>query len=188
MFKDYSNYDFLLKSLKNNDLEAIKYLYNHQRDRLFILANSILEDHEASKDLVQEVFLEFLQTRQFDKIESALKTYLFRLVRNRAINLARDRSIRLRQQKRFITEKQFQIEATETELIEYNLDKEEIRKEIENAIGNLPPMAEKVFRLHYLQQLSHIEIANKLSISRFTVSNHMDRALKGLRAMLKSSS
>lgn len=188
MPKDYSDYTLLLESLKNNDLEAFEYLYTTSRNRLYALANSIIDDEEISKDLVQELFIDFLENRQFEKVHTALKTYLYNTVRNKALKVVRERAVRLRQNNRLILEIHSQVPTEKTEELEYNMDKEEIRNEIETAIGNLPPMAEKVFRMHYLQHITHAEIAEKLGITKSTVSSHMDRALKGLRSSLKKNS
>jgi RNA polymerase sigma-70 factor (ECF subfamily) len=69
----------------------------------------------------------------------------------------------------------------------YPLENEELGQIISRAIDRLPKMAGKVFRMQYIDKLTHVEIAEKLGISKYTVSSHMDRALKELRSNLKKN-
>jgi RNA polymerase sigma-70 factor (ECF subfamily) len=176
MLDHYTDNVLLLKSLSNRDLKAFEYLYHDTRNRLYVLAFSILQDEEAARDLVQDLFIDLWYFRLFETITVSLHAYLFQSVRNRAFNY-RDK---VRTQEKL---KQAYIPpASETY---YPLENEELGKIIGEAIGRLPRMAGEVFRMQYIDKLTHAEIAAKLGISKFTVSNHMDRALKKLRAELK---
>lgn len=176
MSDHYTNNTLLLKSLANRDLKAFEYLYHDTRNRLYVLAFSILQDEEAARDLVQDLFIDLWYFRIFETITISLHAYLFQSVRNRAFNYKEKARTQDKLKQGYIPP------APETF---YPLENEELGKIIEEAIGRLPRMAGQVFRLQYIDKLTHVEIAQKLGISKFTVSNHMDRALKKLRAELK---
>lgn len=173
------DYNYLLERLKALDPGAFETLYQHTRERLFAYALYIIQDEIAAQDLVQDLFIELWERRLFANIETALIAYLTRAVRNRSYEYL----------KKEITKKKLktQFEAIESDrfLETSRLENEELGKEISAAIAKLPPMPAKVFQLHYIEKLSHAEIAERLNISRSTISNHMDRALKLLRAELK---
>jgi RNA polymerase sigma-70 factor (ECF subfamily) len=54
-----------------------------------------------------------------------------------------------------------------------------------NAIEQLPPQCQMVFKLSRFENLTYAEIAMQMQISVKTVENHMIKALKVLREKLK---
>ncbi len=175
---NYSDNKTLLQSLGKNDLKAFEYLYQQSRNRLFVLALSILHDEEASRDLVQDFFIDLWYFRVFENITVSLNAYLFQSVRNRAYNSLSKLQTQEKLKQRY--------QPTEQET-SYPLENEELGQVINRAIDQLPKMAGQVFRMQYIERLTHVEIAQKLGISKHTVSNHMNRALKGLRSTLKKN-
>lgn len=175
MSKDYSDTATLLQSLTENDFQAFAYLYNQSRKRLFIIAYLILQDTEASKDVVQDFFADFHQRREFENIVS-LHSYMARSVRNRALN----------QKKR---EKIFSIIKADLsmkpEVLAPAYENKELKQELDSTISQLPPMAARVFLMHYVEHMNYNEISDELGISKSTVSSHMTRALKELRTVLQ---
>lgn len=168
----------MLKGLVRRDLKAFEYLYRQSRNRLYVLALSIVQDEEAARDLVQDLFIELWYFRLFEAITVSLNAYLFQSLRNRAYNY-RDK-VRTREK----LKQSYIPQASETH---YPLENEELGTILDRAIDRLPQMAGKVFRMHYIDKFTHVEIAEKLGISKYTVSSHIDRALKGLRADLKKN-
>ncbi|WP_119078876.1 RNA polymerase sigma-70 factor [Chitinophaga alhagiae] len=181
MQEDFTDIDALLSRLKMHDLEAFTRLYKQARERLYILASSIIQDSAAAQDLVQELFMEFWERRIYLDVESSLKAYLIRAVRNKAYNYLEKQGT-----KRRLSREYERIERYEASPLE-KLELAALGQDIERAISKLPPMAAKVFRLHYIEKMSHVAIAQQLQISKFTVSGHIDRALKQLREDLKTA-
>ena len=178
MLDNYSDNAILLKALSRSDLKAFEYLYQHSRNRLYVLALSILRDEDAARDLIQDLFIDLWYFRIFETVTISLNAYLFQSVRNRAYNY-KDK-IRTRDK----LKQKYVLQEAETY---YPLENEELGKIIQGAIDRLPKMAGRVFRMQYIDKLTHVEIAEKLGISKYTVSGHMDRALKKLRAELKKN-
>jgi len=176
MSDHYTDNALLLKSLSNRDLKAFEYLYHHTRNRLYVLALSIVQDEEAARDLVQDLFIDLWYFRLFETITVSLNAYLFQSVRNRAYNYKEKARTQDKLKQAYIPQ------AAETH---FPLENEELGMIIQAAIDQLPRMAGQVFRMQYIDKLTHVEIAARLGISKFTVSSHMDRALKKLRAELK---
>lgn len=178
---DFTDFDTLLARLKLHDPDAFDLLYRHSRERLYILANAIVKDEWAAQDLVQEFFIEFWQRRIYLEIKISLKAYLVRTIRNRAYNYLDKKTT---QQKLML---RWQQGAPGAYSAADKLENEALGKDLDDAISRLPPMAAKVFQLHYIEKLSHAHIAEQLRISKSTVSGHMDRALRQLREDLKKT-
>ena len=69
----------------------------------------------------------------------------------------------------------------------YYFENEELKSQIDTAMNKLSPMPYKTFRMHYIEELSHEQIAEILRISKQTVGNHIHKALKDLRSQLKKA-
>jgi RNA polymerase sigma-70 factor (ECF subfamily) len=174
---DFSDQTVLLASLQTGEFQAFDYLYNTSRNRLFVLAYCIIKEEEAARDLVQDFFIDFWQKKLYLNIQGGLSGYLTSSIRNRAINFVqKEATHRQRISQLPIPDGFFEMKMIENK---------ELRADLETALEKLPQAAGQVFRLHYIEQLSHAEIAAKLGISKSSVSSHIDRALKSLRKNLK---
>lgn len=180
MQEEQPDYTQLLARLKAHDPAAFDQLYTHARNRLYVLAYTMVQDSEVARDLVQELFADLWEKQLYRQIHESLIAYLLQAVRNRSLHYLR------KQQNR---QRLLQLLPRGAEsIMPVPLENAELNKTIQAAIDELPPMAAKVFRLHYIEHLSHAEIALQLGISKSTVSSHMDRALKSLRSTLKNKS
>ena len=177
--KDFSDYDTLIISLRERDIEAFNHLYISLRKRLFVLALYIVEHEENAKDIVQDLFVDFWENRIYEKINVSIEHYLYRAVKNKAITLKKKQT--------YIASAKRELPYSVFENGYGALDNNELSKELDAAIHQLPPMSSKVFQLHYINHLSYKEISLKLGISHSTISTHMDRALKKLRSYLQKS-
>lgn len=180
MYNDQINYRDLLERLQAFDLDAFEALYLHARERLFVYAFSILRDECAAQDVVQESFVDLWENQHFLRIHTDLAGYLTRMVRNRSLNYMKKEQNQARLQLEHF--------GADAAVAPDKIAARELGQEIEAAIGKLPPMPAKVFRLHYMERFSYAEIAEQLRISPHTVSNHMVKALKELRKNLKKIS
>ena len=57
---------------------------------------------------------------------------------------------------------------------------------LQRAVATLPPRSREVFELHKFEQLSYLEIADRLGIARNTVMVHMTRALAHCRDAMRA--
>lgn len=177
MSLQYTDDKVLLDALRRNDLKAFAWLYNTSRNRLYVLALSVLNNEEASKDLIQDFFVDFWYHKIFANITTSVSAYLFQAVKNRSLTYIKKASVQQKLKNSFVIP-----ELTDTR---YPLENEELGNEINNAINGLPPMVGKVFKMQYVDNLAHRQIAEILGISKHTVNNHIVRALKELRVKLE---
>ena len=67
------------------------------------------------------------------------------------------------------------------------IEDRELRKEIHDAINELPDKCKEVFKLSYLHDMKNKEIADVLGVSLRTVEAHMYKALKFLAKSSRTS-
>lgn len=172
--------DFLLfERIKANDGKVFEYVYYKYSELLYLYAIGLTADHAASEDLVNDSFMDLWEKRHNIDIKISLKAYLLIIVRNKALNYLK----RKKHEKPFGIDKdyQFLIEEDVNLQLEKFLQIEEIEIRLHNAIGQLSPQCQQIFRMSKFNQLSYKEIADQLNISVFTVKTQIARALKSLR-------
>lgn len=179
MYKGYSDVE-LVALLKQHDRGAFEEIYLRHWSSMYLAAYNILEDHDASMDIVQDLFIWIWQKR-VELTIITLKSYLHSAVKHKVANVLRNLKVR----KSFIesqgiTEPSFNNVSSELEVRELRLILSEFMKD-------LPERCREVFDLSRNQHLSNKEIANKLGISEKAVEKQMTIALKRLRISLMRS-
>jgi len=166
----------LIAALKEGEEQAFGEIYERYWKELYRKANHILQDPDASVDVLQDVFLSLWQRRaQVDIL--ALKPYLHQALRFSVLKAIR----------KLKTDRQFYERLMEvtTEIIAENplLFKEQ-QQLIQNLIDNLPEDCKQAFLLSREQEMTYKQIANLLNISEKTVEKRISKSLKMIRASL----
>lgn len=174
------DYTALLKRLQAGDRKAFDLLYGDTRVTLYVVALDILEEETAAQDLVQDFFIDFWQQERCHQIESSLKGYLLRAVRNRALKHLKKQQTRLRHQSAMPAPEYLTLPAQ-------HLEQEQLGAAIAAALEKVPKGAAQIFSLHYMEGISHAAIAVQLGISTHTVRNQIAKALRILRKELKNN-
>ncbi len=172
--------EFLIRQLKNGEESAYEMLFKEYYKVLVIFANKYLYDIEASKELVQELFVHIYEKRNKIEINSSLKSYLFRSVHNRSLNHLNTQKI-----KNKYAEHVSRTSTSNENSIENEMNKTELEHAIYRAIGELPPKCQDIFKLNRFEGLTNSEIADKLQLSKRTVETQISKALKILRVKLE---
>lgn len=161
------------------DIASFEHLFKSNYGKLCAYANLFLNDAAAAEDIVQEVFFKLWKNREEVEIQTTLKSYLFRAVRNGCMNLIEH--IRVRDSYKIVNEED--IKDVESRYIDEAIVTE-LEQRIRETIGQLPTERRKIFIMSRFDGLKYREIADQLGISVKTVENQMYQALKYLRENL----
>lgn len=169
----------LASLLKLGDETAYTEIFNRYKYILHNHAVNKLRDREEARDIIQEVFTYLWHKRDTIVFKSSLSAYLFGAVKHAILNRVAHMQV---EEKYYDSIKAFSIrgEVFTDHLVREN----QLKKLIELEIQQLPPKMRLVFELSRNQNLSHKEIADKLSISEQTVSKQVTNALKILKNKL----
>jgi RNA polymerase sigma-70 factor (ECF subfamily) len=172
----------LYQKLRSGDEMAFEVLFRRYYSSLCFFARQFLNDVELAEETVQEMFVKIWEKRDQLHIESSVKHYFFRSVRNQCLNHIQHQKIRQQYAQNVMENSQEDINP-EKYFMEVGL-----RKKIEDCIDALPAKRQEIFRLSREQGLKYKEIAETLNISVKTVEAQMGLALKFLRDELKEYS
>jgi RNA polymerase sigma-70 factor (ECF subfamily) len=158
----------------------------HQR-MVFGLALHLLGDRDEALDLSQEVFLRVFRTISSFRGQSALRTWIYRIVINQARNRQRWWRRRHRSDQVSLDEhlQQFgELESTGDVLPDRLLASKETAARIWQALDRLPFDQRTALILREIDGLRYEEIAFSLGVAVGTVKSRLTRARQALRADL----
>lgn len=173
----------LLVQLQKGDIGAFRAVFERFYTRLCVFADRYVNDREASKDIVNEVFIKFWKaSKQFHHIDHVLAS-LYLATKHTALNhqLAVTRSMK----RDFVYQAEFGDEDT---FYLAEITRIEMFNELNEAISNLPEKAGRIIRETYLEGKSNQEVAAEMGISLQTLRNQKSRALAILRSRLDKDS
>lgn len=176
-----TNYDKALVEQNSSETSVVshKLLFEKYYVRLCDFARRILGDENLAEDVVQDVFVAFMERSEFTSIESvAIRNYLYQSVKNTCLNKLRKGKVI----EQFESNHNFSLIDEEHALAA--MIHSEIIGEIHYALKKLPEGCRLIIRLGYFEGLNNPQIANKLNISVNTVKSQKQRALFLLRKEL----
>ena len=163
-----------------SDYAAFEQLFHRHYSNLCRYAYTYLKAHDASEEVVSDVFLKIWKNRDTLHIQSSISAYLGRATRNLAIDHLRYSNRQRRKTYDLVGDFQAN-DASPSDLIIGN----ETNRLIEAAIEALTPQAKLIFRMSRDNNMTQADIAQKLNLSIKTIEAHIGRALKSLRASLR---
>ena len=159
--------------------QEFEVLFRSNYNPLCSYANQFLKDLDAAEEVVQEVMFKLWTNRNTIVIETSVKSYLFRAVRNGCLNVIKH--LNIREEYKTIKESE---SPPSWNSFEDHMIVSELQMKIRAAIDHLPVERKKVFIMSRYDGLTYQQIATKLNISVKTVENQMGAALKTLRLEL----
>lgn len=169
----------LFDKIETGDEKAFEALFRHYYPHLCLYATQVLKNATAAEEIVQELFVRLWEKRRETKIETSLKNYLFRAVKNQCLNYIKHNQIKKEYSQKVLAEN----EAISTE---YDFESQiELFRRIEDTISELPEKRQEIFRLSRQEGLKYREIAEKMNISIKTVETQIGLAMKTLREKLR---
>jgi RNA polymerase sigma-70 factor, ECF subfamily len=140
---------------------------------------TIIREREVIEEIVQGLFVYIWENRKTFSPKGNIKSYLFKAVRNRAINHIRNTNSRLN-----LTDEIKILYSADSNDIEEQYDSIELNRLISNSVTLLPEKCREIFTLIKFNGLSYKETAEILNLSVKTIETQMGRALKKLKESL----
>jgi RNA polymerase sigma-70 factor (ECF subfamily) len=181
----------LIQRCAARDEDACAELVTEHQRMVYQLSLNLLGDHNEALDLSQEVFLRVFRTIHSFRGQSALRTWIYRIVVNQARNRQRWWRRRHRGQQVSLDQhlKDFGDfpEQTDSASPDKMLGRKELAGRIRAALENLPFDQRTAIVLREVDGLSYDEIGFSLGIAVGTVKSRLARAREALRAQLRDA-
>lgn len=171
------NLEALIKSCQKQNSKAQEELYNLYKNTLFVLCLKYCQNEAEAEDNLHNAFIEIFTNIKQYKGNGSFEGWMKRITINKAID-----SYKKSYQLIPISDKTF----PDTEIEEYDLDEHSLEY-ILSLVQALPNQYRLVFCLYELDDYSHAEIAEMLSISIGTSKSNLHRAKMILKEQIKSN-
>lgn len=156
--------------MKNTDLsEAVEQEILNSYEKLYRLAFSYVKNEQDAMDVVQDSVYKAMKYAGQVKQKEYIKTWLWRIVMNTAVDAARRRS-------RFVSDDQ---------VLEQGREDHYEDTDVLSALDELEERERKVVVLKYFEEWTIKEIADCLQVNQNTVKSILYRALKKLKAKVE---
>ncbi len=181
------NEQTLVRLAKEGDREALRILFDQNRDKIFALAYHYTKNPQDAEDILQETFIKaFCFLPKFNFQDGArFSPWLYRIGINCSIDhLRRSKAIK---NKQAILDN-LEIISSEDSNSDPALiqQKSELREKINQTLKTLSDQQRMVFVLKHYQQLTIREIAEHLDITEGGVKKQLFRAVHSMKDSLKS--
>jgi RNA polymerase sigma-70 factor (family 1) len=173
---------FDLIRYKQDEL-AFNALYRTLTIKLSRFAYAYVEDTEACKEIVNDVFIRLWLNRSNLAHIRNVQVYLYISVKNASLNNLKSTSSRRLRELNASGSLYFQLNADPSEL----LISKELHAEIIKAVNSLPPRCKLIFKMVKEDGLSSKEVAGILGLSNKTVFAQLAIALKRIESVINSS-
>lgn len=161
----------LLALIRKDDYVAFETLYNRHWYGIFQVAYQKVRDEACAEELVQETFLNLYVKRHTLQITTSLKAYLYRVLKNKAVDEIRKR----------LHQQSYEASLGKAPLVSGDvhdlLEVKELKQQMASFADSLPDKCRAVFLLKQAE-LPNKVIAEKLAISEKTVEGHVSHARK----------
>lgn len=167
--------------VRKGDRVAFRLIFEKYYESLTRFAFRYVHTNADAEGAVQDVFLWVWEKRENWLVEGSLKTYLYRAVKHRCLDLIRKNMMKEKYVSGQLEDQQTSPQYDESQT---DFDSEKFEQLVKKAIESLPDRAKMVYKLSRSDGLTYNEIAKVLEISPKTVESQMSRALNTLRAEL----
>ncbi len=168
----------LINKLKNGEAFAFTYLVDKFHQKLYVYADSLINDSIISEDIVQNVFIKVWERRSHLKEEFSIQSYLYKLVYNEFIDHYRKHKHVIPLEKKHIDTLLFITSDDNSSYIE------QLNEMVKVEIQQLPSKCKNIFLLSKKNGLTNNEISELLGISIKTVEYHITKSFYIIRKNL----
>lgn len=174
--KDSSDAELVVQA-KLGDRKAFAELVRRYQGAAYAVARACTGRHEDAEDAVQDAFVVALEKLDECRCPGKFAGWLLAIARNTARNAVRREKLRAAEPIPLDAPSTSRGPAAEAELAA-------LRRDLEEALAELPEIQREIVLLHDLQGWKHGEISERLDIPSGTVRSHLHFARKALREKL----
>ncbi|MDR1527007.1 MAG: RNA polymerase sigma-70 factor [Dysgonamonadaceae bacterium] len=165
-----------IEKLAAGDPDAFRHLFMRYYPKVKFFILQLVKSESVAEDLSQDVFERIWINREYLTNLKSLNAYVYRISKNLSINHLEHKSI--------TQEYSLAYKPLPEYSVEDEMDAKELELIIQLAIEEMPGQRRAIFKMSRMKNLKNNEIAKMLNISKKTVENHLNLALRQIRAAI----
>jgi RNA polymerase sigma-70 factor (ECF subfamily) len=181
-YQDHTDTE-LVALLINSDQKAFETIYRKYVRELYAYVRKRIPVKEDCEEIIHIVFESLWKRRENLGHVTALKPYLYHMVRFQAIHHFRDEAVRRKHEEYFTLFEMVYDSSSEDE----RKDPLVIRALINAALDQLPERCQQAVKMRLTENLSNDDIARRMNIKKTTVENYMVTAFSHFRSVYRKT-
>ena len=184
MVNDKSNIDreLLWKSFLDGDSSSLEKIYRLYFDELFHYGNKWLNNPTFTEDIIQDLFVKLIRTRENLSETTSIKFYLFRSFRTLALD-------KMKTEKKNLTidepgDEMFAVQITPEHKLINKEEYELIKEKLSLALSALTPRQREALFLRYSEGFSYAEVSEMMELTTKATYKLMARAIDALKEQI----
>ena len=171
------------EAIKASDTEAYEVLFKSEYENVKNFIRHYLHDEPESEDLAQDVFATLWTGRDRIDPERNIRSFLFTIARNKALNHLSSLRTRLTDplEKASVS---LSIESLGSEAIISRIDALDMKRIIDMVYEKMPELTRRIFVMNRDENMTYEEIAESTGLTVKKVEYNMVKALKQFRNKL----
>lgn len=173
--------EIIVQLIQKGDIEMFGILIDRYEKRLAGYLKRFLKERTDITDIVQDIFIKaYTNIQSFDTTQQ-FSSWIYRIAHNEAVNFIK--------KKRPLSFSFFDPDYLinyfrDKNDFEENIERIETKKEIEQALDDIPPHHKEILLLFFYEELSYKEISDVLKIPISSVGVKINRAKKVVKDIL----
>jgi len=169
-------------NFREGSKEALEIIYEENYSSLFYYGLKFTQNRDTIKDVIQELFIELINSGSKLSSTDNIRFYLLKAMRNKLMRHLQDTRFSNRV---VLDEPEFRLsESIESQMIQKEVE-EEKRAKVLNSINKLSQKQQEIVYLRFYNNLPYHEIADLFEVKIQTVRNLMNRAMNSIREDLE---
>jgi len=170
-----------IEALKAGDHQIFEKIFLSYFKNVKVFVQSLIKSEHEAEEITQELFSKLWINRESIDTGKNFHSFIFISAKNAALNFLKWRDIR----DSFYNDQMLGEE--ETNSVENDYYAKEAALLIELVVSKMPEQRQKVYTLSRNGGVSNEEIAKMLNITKKTVENHLNLALKEVKKIFRSA-
>ena len=164
----------LVKNIALGDHASYREIFLKYFPKVKYFIVHFVKSETIAEDLAQEIFVRLWENRIKLAAVQSFNSYIYRMAKNATLNYIEHKDV----EKKYM-EQQYEEELGQS--IENELYARELELLVQLTVNHMPPQRKKIYRMSRDEGMKNEEIAEQLNISKKTVENHLNIALKEIK-------
>lgn len=178
----------LITVIHTQNREAYKELFARYQKKLFTYIFHLVGNKDEAEDILQNVFQKTFKNIEHFDTDRKFSSWIYRIAHNEAVNFLKRKSKRYTVSWEDVATSKDKLEmATNDEPLEDRFTREQVVKDVDDALAQLPKKYQQVLKLRYFQEYSYDIISGILNKPVNTVGTLINRAKRKLLEVVEQS-